>query len=92
MFWRKGCLLTWFLHPLLPPGAIVTNYSLAQDAGKFMLRKNLSDQLVSWRQRRRLEMPVAITPTASQLTRIGNMPSAECRIEANNCSACLAPN
>ena len=46
-----------------------------------MLGKYLSDKKIPWQRRRRLGMAVAgNTPTASFLTKIGNMQSAGCRL------------
>jgi len=45
---------------------------LRQDAGRFMLRKYLSDKQIPWKQRRRLGMAVAGSmPTARILLKIG---------------------
>jgi len=62
-------------------GTWAADFMLRQDAGRFMLGKYLSDKKIPWRRRRRLGMAVAgNTPTASFLTKIGNMQSAECRL------------
>ena len=62
-------------------GTLVADFMLRQDAGKFMLRKYLSDKKIPWRLRRRLGMVVeGNTPTASFLTKIGKMKSAGCRL------------
>ena len=50
----------------------VADVMLRKEAEKLMLGKYLSDKQIPWRWRRRLGMAVAgITPTASQLTKIG---------------------
>jgi len=62
-------------------GTWVADFTLKQDAGRFMLRKYLSDKKTPWKQRRRLGMAVAgNTPTASLFTKIGNIQSAGCRL------------
>jgi len=62
-------------------GTWVANCMLRQDAGRFMLGKYLSDKTIPCQQRRQLGMAVAgNTPTASFLTKIGKMQSAECRL------------
>ena len=59
----------------------VVDFMLRKDAGNFMLRKYLIDKQIPSRQRRRLWMAVTdITPTASQLTKIGKMQSAGCQL------------
>ena len=59
----------------------VVDFILRRDAGNFMLWKYLRNKQISWRQRRRVGMAVTgITPTASQLTKIGKMQSAGCRL------------
>jgi len=59
-------------------GTWVADFMLRQDAGKFMLAKYLSDK-----QMKRLGMAVArITPTSSQLTKIGKMQSAVSSVAA----------
>jgi len=59
----------------------VADFTLRQDAGRFMLGKYLSDKKIPWQRRRRLRMAVAgNTPTASFLTKIGKMQSAGCRL------------
>ena len=62
-------------------GTGVETFVLRQDVGRFMLRKYLSDKKNPCRQGRCLKMAVAgNTPTASQLTKIGKMQSAGCRL------------
>jgi len=62
-------------------GTWVADFMLRQDAARFMLGKYLSDKKIPWRRRRQLGMAVAgNTPTASNLTKIGKMPSAGCRL------------
>jgi len=59
-------------------GTWVADLMLRQDAERFMLGKYLSDKKIPWRRRRRLGMAVAgNTPTASFLTKIGKMQSAD---------------
>jgi len=54
---------------------------LRQDAGRFMLRKYLSDKKKLWKRMGRLGMAVAgLTPKASFLTKIGKMLSAGCQL------------
>jgi len=58
----------------LSKGKWVVDFMLRQDAERFMLGKDLSDKKMPWHRRRRLGMVVAgKTPTASFLTKIGNM-------------------
>ena len=62
-------------------GTWVADFMLRQDTGRFMLMKYLSGKKIPLRRRRQLGMAVAgNTPTASFLTKIGNMQSAECRL------------
>ena len=62
-------------------GTCVADFMLRQDAGRFMLGKYLSGKKIPWQRRRRLGMAVAgNTPTASFLTKIGKMQSADCRL------------
>ena len=62
-------------------GTWVADFMLRQDAGRFMLGKYLGDKTMAWQRRRRLGMAVARnTPTASFLTKSGNMQSAGCRL------------
>jgi len=59
----------------------VADFMLRQNAGRFTLKKYLSDKKIPWQRRRRLGMTVAgNTPTASFLTKIGKMQSAGCRL------------
>ena len=58
-------------------GTWVADFMSRQDAGGFMLGKYLSDKKIPWQRRRRL---AGNTPTASFLTKIGNMRSAGCRL------------
>jgi len=52
-----------------------------EKGGDIHLGKYLSDKKIPWQRRRRLGMAVAgNTPTASFLTKIGKMQSAECRL------------
>jgi len=60
-------------------GTWVADFTLRQDAGRFMLGKYLSDKKIPSQRRTRLGMAVAgNTPTASFLTNIGKMQSAGC--------------
>jgi len=62
-------------------GTLVADFMLRQDAGRFMLGKYLSDKKIPWQRRTRLGIVVAEnTPTASFLTKIGNIQSAGCRL------------
>jgi len=64
-------------------GTWAADFTLRQDAGRFMLGKYLSDKKIPWQRRRRLWMAVARAgnrPTASFLTKIGKMQSAGCRL------------
>jgi len=61
-------------------GTWVADFMLRQDAGRFMLGKYLSDK-IPWQRRRRLGLAVAgNTPTATFLTKIGKVQSAECQL------------
>jgi len=59
----------------------VADFMLRQDAGRFMLRKYLSDKKYLLKRMGRLVMAVAgLTPTASFLTKVGKMQSARCKL------------
>jgi len=62
-------------------GTWIADFILKQDAGRFMLGKNLSHKKILWKRRRRLGMALTKnTPTASFRTKIGQMQSAGCRL------------
>jgi len=62
-------------------GTWVADFTLRQDTGRFMLGKYLSDEKIPLKRIRRLGMAVAgNTPTASFVSKIGQMQSAGCRL------------